>query len=91
VHIALGAGVANVVWLVMRQACVMLLVGVAVGWVLAVVSAGLLRGFIYGVSVHDGFTLVGAVVLLVACGLMAAFLPAWRASQVDPVEALRSE
>ena len=91
VRIALGAGVANVVWLVMRQACVMLLVGVAVGWALALASVGLLRGFVYGVSVHDGFTLVGAVVLLVACGLMAAFLPAWRASQVDPVEALRSE
>jgi predicted permease len=91
VRIALGAGVANVVWLVMRQACVMLLVGVAVGWALALASAGLLRGFIYGVSVHDGFTLIGAVVLLVACGLTAAFLPAWRASQVDPVEALRSE
>jgi predicted permease len=91
VRIALGAGVANVVWLVMRQACAMLLVGVAAGWALALASAGLLRGFIYGVSVHDGFTLVGAVVLLVACGLMAAFLPAWRASQVNPVEALRSE
>jgi predicted permease len=91
VRIALGAGVANVVWLVMRQACVMLLVGVAVGWALALALAGLLRGFLYGVSVHDGLTLVGAVVLLVVCGLMAAFFPAWRAAQVDPVEALRSE
>lgn len=91
VRIALGAGIASVVWLVMRQACVMLLAGVAVGWALALASAGLLRGFLYGVSVHDGSTLVGAVILLVACGLMAAFLPAWRAAQVDPAEALRSE
>jgi predicted permease len=91
VRIALGASVANVVWLVMQQACVMLLAGVAVGWALARAAAGLLRGFTYGVSVHDGFTLVGAVVLLMGSGLIAAFIPAWRASQLDPVEALRSE
>ena len=91
VRIALGAGVANVLWLVMRQACVMLLGGVVVGCALALASAGLLRGFLYGVSVHDGSTLSGAVVLLVVCGLAAAFFPAWRAAQVDPVEALRSE
>jgi predicted permease len=91
VRIALGARRGNLLWLVMRQAAAMLLTGVAVGSALALAFGRLVRGFLYGVSAHDGSTLAGAAAVLLASGLMAAYLPARRAADVDPVEALRSE
>ncbi len=91
VRIALGARRGNLLWLVMRQAGAMLLTGVVVGSALTLISGRLVRGFLYGVSAHDGSTLAGAVALLLASGLMAAYLPARRATEVDPVEALRAE
>jgi predicted permease len=91
VRIALGAGVVDLAWFVLRQACTMLLLGVAAGWGLTLASTRLTRSFLYNVSVHDDFTLLGAAILLVACGLVAALLPAWRAARVNPVEALRAE
>jgi predicted permease len=91
VRIALGAQRGNLLWLVMRQAGVMLLAGVAVGAGLAWAGARLARGFLYGVKAHDGWTLAGAAVLLLASGLAAAYLPARRAASVDPMRALRTE
>jgi predicted permease len=91
VRIALGAQRGNLLWLVMRQAGGMLIVGVAAGIGLALASGRLVRGFLYGVEAHDGWTLAGAAVLLLVSGLVAAYLPARRAAGVDPMEALRSE
>jgi predicted permease len=91
VRIALGAPRANVVWLVMRQAGVMLVVGVAVGSGLALASGRLARGFLYGVKADDAWTLAGAAVVLFVSGMLAAYLPARRAASVDPMEALRAE
>lgn len=90
-RIALGARRANLLWLVMRQAGAMLLIGVAAGTGLALASGRLVRGYLYGVSAHDGWTLAGAAALLMASGLLAAFLPARRAASVDPMQALRTE
>jgi predicted permease len=91
VRIALGAERGHLLWLVLRQAGAMLLAGVAVGTGLAYASARLVSGFLYGVKAHDGWTLAGAAVLMLACGLAAAYLPARRAAGVNPMEALRSE
>jgi predicted permease len=91
VRIALGAQRGNLQWLVMRQAGAMLLAGVAAGAALALASGRVLRGFLYGVTAHDGWTLVGAAALLSASGLVAAYLPARRAAYVNPAEALRGE
>ncbi|MGB6902906.1 MAG: ABC transporter permease, partial [Acidobacteriaceae bacterium] len=91
VRIALGAQRANLLWLVMRQAGAMLLLGVVVGVGLALASGKLVRGFLYGVKAHDGWTLAGAAVLLFLSGMLAAYLPARRAARVNPMEALRSE
>lgn len=91
VRIALGAQRANLVWMVMRQAGGMLVVGVAVGTALALASGRLVRGFLYGVTAHDGWALAGAAVLLLASGLAAAYVPARRAAGVDPMQALRME
>jgi ABC-type antimicrobial peptide transport system permease subunit len=91
VRIALGAKRAHLLWFVMRQAGVMLLAGVAVGTGLALASGRLVRGFLYGVNAHDGLTIAGSAVLLLACGFLAAYLPACRAAGVNPMEALRAE
>lgn len=91
VRIALGAPRANVLWLVLRQAGVMLLTGVALGTGLALASGRLARGFLYGVKAHDGWTLAAAAAVLLVSGMLAAYLPARRAATVDPMEALRAE
>jgi predicted permease len=91
VRIALGAQRANLLWLVMRQAGAMLLVGVVAGVGLALASGRLVTGFLYGVKAHDGWTLAGAAVLLFLSGMLAAYLPARRAAGVNPMEALRAE
>jgi predicted permease len=91
VRIALGAPRTHLLWIVMRQAGEMLLAGLAAGAVLTFASARLVRGFLYGVSPHDASTLAWAAAMLMATGLLAAWLPARRASRVDPMEALRAE
>ena len=91
IRIALGAPRGNLLWLVLRQAGVMLVFGVAAGSALAWASSRLLRGFLFGVRAHDGWTLATSGILLFASGMLAAYLPARRASRVDPMEALRAE
>ena len=91
VRIALGAQRGNLLWLVMRQAGTMLLVGEVVGLGLALAAGQLVRGFLYGVQAHDGWTLAGAAMLLFLSGMLAACLPARRAARVNPIEALRAD
>ena len=91
VRIALGARRGNLVWMVLRQAGVMLVAGIALGTGLAFAAGKLVDRFLYGVSAHDAWTLAAAPALLLAVGLLAAYLPARRAASVDPMEALRAE
>jgi predicted permease len=90
-RIALGAQRGDLLWLVLRQAAVMLMVGVALGIGLALASAQVVQGFLYGVKAHDVWTLAGASVALLISGLIAAYIPARRAASVDPMQALRAE
>jgi predicted permease len=91
VRIALGAQRGDVIWLVMRQAATLVITGVAIGLALAFASTRLIRSYLYGVSAHDTWTLVAVAVVLLLSGAVAAYLPARRAAQVNPVEALRAE
>jgi hypothetical protein len=91
VRIALGAPRARLLWLVMRQAGAMLAADLVVGSALAFAAGRLVRGFLFGVGAHDGWTIASAVALLTASGLLAAYLPARRAASVDPMQALRAE
>ncbi len=91
VRIALGAHRGNLVWLVMRQAGMMLLLGVTAGIGLAVAAEQVVGSFLFGVKAHDGLTLAGIPVLLFASGLIAAYIPASHAASADPMQALRSE
>ena len=77
--------------MVLWQAGGMLLCGLGVGLMLAYVSARLLHTLLYGVTVHDPWTMAAVTLILLAGGLAAAYVPARRAGTVDPMEALRSE
>jgi predicted permease len=91
VRLALGARRGDLLWLVMRQASVMLVCGVVIGLGLAVASGRVVRSYLYGVSARDGWTLGLVALVLMIAGLLAAYLPARRAALVDPMEALRAE
>jgi ABC-type antimicrobial peptide transport system permease subunit len=90
-RIALGAQQKDVVWLVMRQAGYMMLVGMAAGIALALTSSRLIQSFLYGVHARDGWTFACAGALLLVSGLGAAYFPARTAASVDPIKALRTE
>ncbi|MCC7131681.1 MAG: ABC transporter permease, partial [Gemmatimonadales bacterium] len=66
-------------------------IGSAAGLAAAVGIGTAMRSLLFSIGAGDPATLIGAAVLLAGVGLAAAFLPAWRASHLDPVRALRSE
>jgi predicted permease len=91
VRVALGAARWQLVGMVMRQAASLLVVGLGVGTVLGMFGARVVRTMLFGVEPHDPWILGGAAGLLAASALVASYLPARRASRVDPLEALRQE
>jgi ABC-type antimicrobial peptide transport system permease subunit len=91
VRFALGAQRADVIWLILRQAGVLVLAGVALGLALAFATSRFIRSYLYGVKAHDAWTLAAVALVLLVAGAAAAYLPARRAAHVDPVEALRAE
>lgn len=91
VRIALGAQRGNILGMVMRQALLLLTIGIAAGIVCAFFAGRLVRTFLYGVHSHDVATIVAVSVLLAIVGLLASFIPAYRATRIDPTRALRTE
>jgi predicted permease len=91
IRIALGAQRPAILGMMLRQAGWLLLSGAVLGLVLSFSSTHLLSGFLYGVKANDGWTIVSVGILLLASGLLAAYLPARRAAGIDPMEALRDE
>lgn len=91
VRMALGATRGNVIKLVLRQAVILLAVGVVIGVVASISVSGVLRSFLYGVVPYDAWTILTVSALLLASGLFASYIPARRASRIDPVKALRWE
>jgi predicted permease len=91
IRMALGADRGRVMRMILRQALVLLLFGVAIGLALAFWSTRLLHSFLYGVGKHDPWTMAAVPCVLVLCGIMAAYFPARRAASIDPMQALRTE
>ena len=91
IRMALGAGSSDVLGLVMRQAAVLIGIGVAVGLVAAFAVTRLLQGLLFGISATDPLTYAGVSAILMAVALIANFVPARRVLRVDPVRALRNE
>jgi ABC-type antimicrobial peptide transport system permease subunit len=91
VRLALGASPAGVSWVVIRESLGTIAIGLAVGIVLCLPLLRLTRRLVYGLSPHDPVTLAFSTGLLLVVGLGAALLPAARAAQIDPIEAIRAE
>ena len=91
IRMALGAHRRDVFALIMRQGALQTALAVAVGLLLSLAAGGVLAQILYEVSSSDPFALVAASVTLAAATLIACFLPARRATHVNPIEALRSE
>jgi putative ABC transport system permease protein len=90
IRMALGARPADVVKLVMGQGLRVVVVGLAVGLAGALALAGAMRGLLFGVQAHDPVTLLTVAAALLAVAVLACWLPARRAVQLQPVAALRS-
>lgn len=91
IRMALGADRRNVVGLVLREAGLLLLIGIAAGGAAALGAARAARSLLFGLKPNDPSTIALAVGLLCLVSLVAAFLPAWRASRLQPMTALREE
>jgi putative ABC transport system permease protein len=91
VRIALGAEPRNVLSLIVRQGLTLSLIGVSVGVLLALASTRVLQRFLFGIGANDPVTFVGVALLLTLIALVACWIPARRATKVDPMIALRAE
>jgi cell division protein FtsX len=90
IRMALGATQADVLRMVLREGMALVLVGLVIGFFLALGIGASLRGFIYQVSEYDPVSFAVAATLLSAASLLACYLPALKATRVEPTEALRS-
>src|SRR6266516_3287506 len=91
IRMALGAGPAAVLRLIMGESAIMLLSGIALGFVLAAATGKILSGILYEVGALDPIAFTAAPLLLAIAALVATWLPARRAAALNPVEALRYE
>jgi predicted permease len=91
IRMALGAQAADVFRLVLRQGMTLVMLGIAVGLVVSSIVTRLLTSFLYGVSATDASTFVSIPLILAMVAYLACYLPARRATKVDPLSALRYE
>jgi predicted permease len=91
IRMALGAKRQDVVWMVVREVCLMLVVGTMAGIAGGIAATRLFQSVLYGVGTADPVSIAAAISVLLATSLTAAIVPARRATRVDPMVALRHE
>lgn len=91
IRMALGARGGNIAWMILRETLYLVLAGLIIGVPAALLGARLISAQLFGMSPTDPLTLVGAAVVLAVVALLAGYLPARRASRVNPLNALRYE
>jgi predicted permease len=89
IRMALGADARAVIRLVLGRVATLVILGVAIGAALSFYVSRFVAALIFGVEPRDPSTFIGAAVVLAAVGALAAWLPARRASRIDPIEVLR--
>ncbi len=91
VRMALGAQARNILWLVLRETLFLVAIGIAIGLPVALAATRLIKGFLFGLSANDPLTIALAVSLMLAIAALAGYLPARRATKIDPMMVLRQE
>jgi len=90
IRMALGAERANIVWLVVRQGLLLVATGVAVGLMFGLVLTRFMASALYKTGARDALTFAVTPLLFLGIALVACYLPARRATKVDPLEALKA-
>jgi ABC-type antimicrobial peptide transport system permease subunit len=91
VRMALGADRRHVIALVVRQGLSMALLGTAVGVAAALALSRTIQSLLFGVAPTDPTTFAAVIAMLLGVAAIACYVPAWRATHVDPTQALRTE
>jgi predicted permease len=90
-RMALGAERRRLIWMVLREVCAMAVVGLALGVPVALATTRFVKSFLFEMKPNDPWAIAGAAAVLVAAAVAAGYGPAWRASRIDPWNALRHE
>jgi len=91
IRMAIGAGRGDVIGMIMKEAGILTVAGLVIGTTLALASAQVVKSLLYGLKPRDPLTVVLAVVTLAVVAALASFMPAYRASRLDPLKALHYE
>ncbi|HEX2665419.1 MAG TPA: ABC transporter permease [Candidatus Acidoferrum sp.] len=91
VRVALGAQQRSVRWMILRETLALTLLGIAIGVLLGLAATRLIASMLFGLSPNDLSTIVTACLLLLTVALFAGYVPARKASSIDPMSALRTE
>ena len=91
IRLALGSTRTRVITLIVRETAVLLLAGLTVGAIGSFAASRTMSALLFGLSPGDTNTLIAAAVVLGLIAVAASYIPAWRASRVDPMVALRHE
>ncbi|HEV2494841.1 MAG TPA: FtsX-like permease family protein [Terriglobia bacterium] len=91
IRMALGAERGAVIWMVLREVLVLAAVGLAISVPVALGASRLVKSFLFGMEPNDPLALTLALAILLCAALLAGYLPARKASRIDPMTALRHE
>jgi len=91
IRMALGAARRGIVWMVLREVIALSAAGLVVGFGAVFEVTALVKSLLFGLAPNDPWALGVPVAILIGCAMLAGYLPAWRASRIDPMAALRHE
>ena len=91
IRMALGAKRRAVVWMVLGEAFLLAVAGLTISVPVAWVTSRVVASLLFGMKLQDPLSLALAAAILLSAGFLAAYVPAWKASRIDPMTALRHE